>query len=110
MTHKPPTEADELAEAESLLDRFDPAKLDSPGADAADLRRIGEAADAIEHANDSLIAAVAAARSHGRSWGQIGMVLGVTKQAARERFGTPSPRKAIDQDPTSDKRRPAPSR
>jgi len=32
--------------------------------------------------------AVASARANGRSWGQVAMVLGVSKQAAAERFGS----------------------
>jgi hypothetical protein len=31
--------------------------------------------------------AVAAAHANGRSWARIGMVLGVSRQAARERYG-----------------------
>jgi hypothetical protein len=96
MGKKRTVEADELAAAEALLDKLDRAQIGSPDADATDLRRIGEAADAVERARDALAQAVASARSHGRSWGQIGMVLGVSRQAARERFGTPSPRSATD--------------
>lgn len=96
MGRKHTVEADELATAEALLDKLDPAEIDSPEADATDLRRIGEAADAIERARDTLAQAVASARSHGRSWGQIGMVVGVSRQAARERFDTPSPRSATE--------------
>jgi len=96
MSRKHTAEADELAETEALLDRLDPAEINVQAADASDLRRIGEAAEAIERARDALAEAVASARSHGRSWGQIGMVLGVSRQAARERFGTPSPRTATD--------------
>jgi hypothetical protein len=35
---------------------------------------------------------VAKARTNGRTWTQIGAVLGVSKQAARERFGEPAHR------------------
>jgi hypothetical protein len=90
------TETDELVNTEALLDELGPACLGSPHTDASDLRRIGEAAQAIDAARDALSAAVTAARERGRSWGQIGMVLGVSKQAARERFGTPAPRTATD--------------
>lgn len=95
MGKKHAVEADELAAAEALLDKLDPAEIDSSEADATDLRRIGEAADAVERAR-ALAQAVASARSHGRSWGQIGMVVGVSRQAARERFDTPSPRSATE--------------
>lgn len=81
-------EVAELAAAEAWLDRLDPAAVAAPEADASDLRRIGQAAAAIETARGELAAAVAAARANGRSWGAIGMVLGVTKQAARERFSS----------------------
>jgi hypothetical protein len=90
------TETDELANTEALLDQLDPACLATPEADTSDLRQISEAAEAIGAAREALGAAVAAARAGGRSWGQIGMVLGVSKQAARERFGTPAPRIATD--------------
>ena len=96
MGKKHAVEADELATAEALLDKLDPVEIDSSEADATDLRRIGEAAEATERARDALAQAVASASSHGRSWGQIGMVLGVSRQAARERFGTPSPRSATE--------------
>jgi hypothetical protein len=86
----------ELADTEALLDNLDPEALSTPEADASDLRRIGEAAAAIDAARDALVTAVNEARVHGRSWGQIGMVLGVSRQAARERFGTPAPRNATD--------------
>jgi hypothetical protein len=32
---------------------------------------------------------VAAARRHGHSWAAIGFILGITRQAAQQRFGTP---------------------
>jgi hypothetical protein len=94
--HSGMTETDQLAETEALLDELDPAALASPEADTSDLQRIGEAAAHIDTAREALAAAVADARAHGRSWGQIGMVLGVSKQAARERFTTPAPRAATD--------------
>lgn len=87
-------EAAELARAEQWLEELegDPSPLASLAADAADLRRIGEAAAALTDAqtelNAQLHAAVAAARQNGRSWGLIGLVLGVTQQAARERFSS----------------------
>ncbi len=90
------SESAQLSAAEAALEEFDPAALSEPEADAADLARIGRAAKAVEQARASLSEAVADARAGGRSWGQIGMVLGVSKQAARERFGTPRPRSATD--------------
>ena len=74
------TEADE-----AWLDHLDPAA--TPADDPAELRRIGLALRGTETADAELRDAVAAARTAGRSWAQIGMVLGVTRQSAQERFG-----------------------
>lgn len=55
--------------------------------DISDLRAVAEATDAVEAAQARLREAVETARLlHGRSWGQIAIALGVTRQAARERF------------------------
>jgi hypothetical protein len=82
-------EAAETDAAERWLDELDPddVKLD----DARYLRDIRNAAKALEDAEYQLRVAVAAARVHGETWGQIGMVLGVSRQAAQQRF------KEIDQ-------------
>lgn len=58
--------------------------------DAAPLRRLMAANAAVGHARTLLAAEVEAARSAGLSWGAIGAALGVSKQAARQRFGAPS--------------------
>lgn len=72
------------ADAEKWLDSLDPAT--TPAEDPADLRRIGHALAGLSVAERELTEAVVAARRAGRSWGQIGMVLGVSRQAARERY------------------------
>ncbi len=71
---------------EKLLDTIDLSKLAVD--DPADLRRIGRAKHAIREAEGELHAAVAASRASGRSWGHIGIVLGISKQAAQQRFGS----------------------
>lgn len=81
-------EAAELARAEAWLDQLERDDPDVVVDDPVDLRRIGLAAGAIDAAREELAVAVAAARENGRSWGAIGMVLGISKQAARERFVT----------------------
>lgn len=45
-----------------------------------------KAADATDAAADDLRRAVAEARTDGEGWGTIGMVLGVTRQSAQQRF------------------------
>ena len=77
-----------LRDIEQLLDVID--LDDYPVDDPADLRRIGLAAKDVERAKTELAEAVAAARTNGRSWGFIGLVLGVSRQAAQQRFGEPA--------------------
>lgn len=81
-----------LAETEAWLDSLDPEILATRDSDAADLRAIGEALHAVAASDLSLADQVAKARTNGRTWTQIAAVLGVTKQAARERFGEPAHR------------------
>jgi hypothetical protein len=73
------------AEAEAWLNSLNPDE--TPAEDAADLRRIGLAVIARADAETEIIHAVVDARRNGRSWGEIAMVLGTSKQAARERYG-----------------------
>jgi hypothetical protein len=81
-----------LADIEAWLDSLDPKALASPDSDGSDLYAIGEALRAVA-VNDLILAdQVAKARANGRTWTQIAAVLGVTKQAARERFGEPARR------------------
>lgn len=73
------------AEAEAWLDSLDPAT--TPAENPSDLRRIGLALRGLADEQRELDEAVAAARENGRSWGEIGLVLGISRQAARERYG-----------------------
>lgn len=75
------------AEARAWLDSLDPDV--TPADDPRDLRRIGLALTDMAEAERELTGAVAEARRNGRSWGEIAMVLGVSKQAARQRYGEP---------------------
>lgn len=72
-------------DAEAWLDSLDPA--DTPAEDPRDLRRIGLALTDIAKAESELADAVTDARRNGRTWGEIALVLGVSKQAARQRYG-----------------------
>ncbi len=83
------------AEAEAWLDGLDPSAVEVD--DTRDLRAISAAVIQVADRERALRDAVAKARAHGRSWGRIGMALGVSKQAALQRFGNsthaPSPRR-----------------
>ncbi len=54
--------------------------------DIAELRAITEAADAARRAEADVVERVTIARAHGRSWNLIALALGVSRQAARQRF------------------------
>ena len=54
--------------------------------DTRDLAAVADAADAVRAAEAKLLEAVTMARAHERSWGRIGIALGVSRQAARQRF------------------------
>lgn len=73
------------ADAEAWLDSLDPASVTLE--DTSDLRAVAIAMGAVADAERDLRDAVRAARRSGRSWGRIAMVLGVSKQAAQQRFG-----------------------
>jgi hypothetical protein len=79
-----------VADTEAWLDRLDPATITSDESDAADLRAIGEALHAVAASDLALADQVATARANNRTWTQIAAVLGVSKQAARERFSEPA--------------------
>jgi len=61
-----------------------------------DLVAVARAADAVEAAKTALDAAVANARARGRSWNQIALSLGVSRQAARQRFGDSDRAEALE--------------
>lgn len=78
-------EIQEAAERfEELAEELDPetAKVMS----TEDLRGIAAAAEAVREDEARLREAVEVARAHGRSWNQVAVALGVSRQAARQRF------------------------
>jgi hypothetical protein len=81
-----------LADTEAWFDQLNPRTCASSGSDASDLHAIGDALRAVAASDLSLADQVAKARANGRTWTQIAAVLGVSKQAARERFGEPAHR------------------
>lgn len=79
-------------EAERAAERFEALDVDHlEWRDAAPLRAIAEANEGIQAAKDRLAAAVEAARVERFSWQAIGVMLGISRQAAQERFGTKTP-------------------
>ena len=78
----------EISEAserfERWLDELDPATVEAK--DVSDLRAIAEATHALRADEARLREAVEIARGRGRSWNQIAVSLGVSRQAARQRF------------------------
>ena len=85
-TTKRPVEMtnDELAEYVAS-DEF-AAKPAGKRQDASPVRAIASAQATVDAAELTLTDAVAAARAAGFSWTDVAMMLGVTRQAARQRF------------------------
>lgn len=67
-----------------LADGLDP---DTTAAEVTDdLRQVAAASEAVRGDEARLREAVQLARAHDRSWNQIAVALGVSRQAARQRF------------------------
>jgi hypothetical protein len=75
---------DETERAERLLDALDPATAEVENTE--DLRAVAAAADTLAADEARLTEAVEIARARGRSWTRIGIALGVSRQAARQRY------------------------
>ena len=69
---------------EKLTDELDPATVQVAKID--DLREVAAASEAVHTDEVRLREAVEVARAHGRSWNHIAVALGVSRQAARQRF------------------------
>jgi hypothetical protein len=79
------------ADAEAWLDSLDPDV--TPADHVDDLRNVTRAVETVAAAEADLAAAVDTARRHGRSWQMIGLALGVSTQAAQQRFGAKKPKR-----------------
>lgn len=75
---------EEIQRSAKLAEEFDPSGV--PMDDTTDLRTLAEAVDNVRAGEARVRELVALARANGRSWGEIGIALGVSRQAARERF------------------------
>ena len=69
---------------EKLAEELDPEAATVLVTD--DLRGIADAAQTVRDDEARLLQAVELARAHGRSWNQVAVALGVSRQAARQRF------------------------
>lgn len=75
---------EEIERAAKLAEEFDPSDVAID--DTTDLRALAEAVAHVRAGEARVRELVALARANGRSWGEIGISLGVSRQAARERF------------------------
>ena len=69
---------------DQLADELDPETAEVDHAD--DLGAIAAVSEAVRADEARLREAVEVARAHDRSWNQIAVALGVSRQAARQRF------------------------
>jgi hypothetical protein len=79
-----PTRAQRAEALEAWADHVDEADL--VAVDTDDLTTIAQHATRRDDAERALTEAVCSARRHGRSWSQIGTMLGVSKQAAQRKY------------------------
>ncbi len=69
---------------DKLADELDPTTAEIENTE--DLRMVAVVAEATRADEARLREAVEVARAHGRSWNHIAVALGVSRQAARQRF------------------------
>jgi hypothetical protein len=74
---------------EQLADELDPDTAQVDHTD--DLRQVATISETLRADEAQLRESVNIARAHGRSWNQIAVALGVTRQAARQRFADKTP-------------------
>lgn len=76
--------SNETTDVEAWLDALDPD--DAIAEDAQDLRDVAELTDSMQQLEQRLVDAVRRARVNGKSWTKIAIALGVSRQAARQRY------------------------
>ena len=84
MPRTPEQLAAAATETEEMLDNLDVDQAQPE--DISDLRAIAAALDSVARGEGDLAEAVAEARANGRSWARIGTALGISRQAAHDRF------------------------
>jgi hypothetical protein len=84
----PRTAKDIVEQAERLAKRFEDHEPDKKTVrDAGSLRMVREAFKRRAATEQELADAVSAAREDGQSWAAIGVMLGTSGEAARQRYG-----------------------
>ncbi|MGH8996688.1 MAG: hypothetical protein ACRDYB_11750 [Acidimicrobiales bacterium] len=90
----PRTSQEILSQADKLAKRFEEHEPDTTKIrDASSLRKVRKAFQRRAATEQELANAVHAARDDGQSWAAIGVMLGTSGEAARQRYGTPAPRR-----------------
>lgn len=74
---------------EKLANELDPLAIEAEAIE--DLCAVAAVADSLRTDEARLREAVAVARANGRSWNEIAVALGVSRQAARQRFTDKKP-------------------
>jgi hypothetical protein len=90
MRHTDEQVAEAARRFEELAHKLNPATAEV--LDTDDLREVAAASEAVRTDEERLRDAVHAARAQGRSWNQLAVALGVSRQAARQRFNEPARR------------------
>ena len=87
----PRTAQDIVNQADSLAKRFEDHEPDVANIrDAGSLREVRKAFQRQAATEQELAAAVSVAREDGQSWAAIGVMLGTSGEAARQRYGAPA--------------------
>lgn len=80
-----------MRQADKLAKRFEEQEPDTNRIrDAVSLRNVRKAFQRRATTERELLNAVYAARGDGQSWAAIGARLGTSREAARQRYGTPA--------------------
>jgi hypothetical protein len=87
--HEPMTTEEILAHQDELADHFEHDFEPTSSLGGPLLSALVDARKARERADDMVGEAVQAARAGGVNWAAIGAALGVSRQAARQRYGSP---------------------
>jgi hypothetical protein len=88
--HEPMTTEEILARQDELADYFESDDFDGEVVEGEPLRALLAAVNQRDAAQTRVDEAVAAARNAGSSWNAIAAMLGVSRQAARQRYAKPS--------------------